>query len=117
VANVPTLTCPACGHQGEVDPDFSGNDEFERRGKTPEGGLPVMRCNNCQGGLVVRPRFLFFGPKARAIPPTLWERMVRMFDEATRAQDLQCPACGKAMVTGTALRAHLKDKHGIEVEA
>lgn len=79
VPDVPTLTCPSCGHSGEIR---GTEDYFEVRGRSPEGHWPVRKCRACGDGIIVKPRLFFIGgARALRIPDETWVRMQRMWAE------------------------------------
>jgi transcription elongation factor Elf1 len=109
---MPKLTCPGCGHQGEV----RGTDEhFEPRGQWPEGHKPVRKCRACGGGIIVRFRFLIFRPYGERIPDDLWANMDRHFQREVYGIDpdkpFVCTECGKSFVMQAALDNHARDVH------
>src|SRR3954467_6047096 len=111
---MPRLTCPICGNEGNLKQSYG----FERRGKWPDGHYPVVKCNDCGCGLVVKPTFLIFGARAGVIPGDVWDKMERMWNrELSRLGRLRdrpcvCDDCGKRFVASSALENHRRDAHG-----
>ena len=110
---MPTLTCPECGHAGEI----RGTEEFfEVRGQWPNGHYPVRKCRACGRGIIVRPRFLIFGTRPVVIPDDTWSKMERLFykEMGQPGPDkgaFPCPDCSRAFRTQTALDNHRRDSH------
>jgi DNA-directed RNA polymerase subunit RPC12/RpoP len=109
---MPTLTCPACSHSGEIR---LSDEAFEPRGQWPEGHYPVRKCRACGAGIIVRPRFLIFGTRPILIPHDVWAKMDRMFLRETGRGDPErpygCPRCRRAFSTESARENHARDAH------
>lgn len=70
------ITCPACGKRGEATIDDRG--AFEVRGQFQ--GKAVRMCRNCGTGLFIGPFSGGFFGKPKAIPSSLWERMLKVWE-------------------------------------
>src|SRR3954447_19769890 len=106
------LTCASCETRGEVDLR-PGEGAFDIRGRWPDGNRPVVKCNSCEHGLVVQPRFDFmiWWPKTLVIPEETWRRMQRQWREQV---ELRCRQCGKTFTTERSLQDHMTAKHGLD---
>lgn len=78
---MPSLRCPNCGNKGEVQHD---EERFAFRGEWPDGHYPVRKCMHCGKGLILKPKFLFFGSQPELVPEQDWARMEAEYADAVR---------------------------------